>query len=118
MNGKKEWFIPDGYMSDTERNGLVSHEAICILNLSGRTAHVEFTFYFEDREPLGGFSTECLSDRTNHYRLDKAENIRGERVPKMTPYAVFVKSDEPIIVQASRLDVSQPEYALMTTIAY
>ena len=33
------------------------------------------------------------------------------------PY-VLVESDRPIVVQCSRLDVSQPEYALMTTIAY
>lgn len=118
MRGKTEWLIPDGYMSDTKKGSLVSHEAICILNLSGKTAHIEITLYFEERAPLGGFHTVCENERTNHYRLDKAVNDRGQTIPKMTPYAVLVQSDVPVVVQASRLDVSQPEYALMTTIAY
>ena len=27
--GKKEWIIPDGFMSDTQKGELVSHEAVC-----------------------------------------------------------------------------------------
>ena len=42
----------------------------------------------------------------------------GQTIPREVPYAILVESDRPIVVQCSRLDVSQPEYALMTTIAY
>ena len=118
MQGKKSWIIADGYMSDTEKGGLVSHEAICVLNLSGETAHMDITVYFEDREPIRKITAVCESERTNHIRLDRAVSASGERIPKNTPYAVLVESDVPIVVQASRLDVTQPEYALMTTIAY
>ncbi len=45
-------------------------------------------------------------------------NDEGKRIPRNKPYAILVQSDRPIVVQCSRLDVSQPEYALMTTIAY
>lgn len=118
MNGKKEWYIADGYMSDTEKGEFVSHEAVCVLNLSGETAHIEITVYFEDEAPLRGICAECENERTNHIRLDRAVGGDGRKIPRNKPYALAVKSDVPIIVQCSRLDVSQPEYALMTTIAY
>lgn len=118
MTGKTEWYIADGFMSDTEKGGLVSHEAVCVLNLSGETAHIEVTVYFEDEEPLRGIFAECGNERTNHIRLDKAVGEGGRTIPRNKPYALAVKSDRPIIVQCSRLDVTQPEYSLMTTIAY
>ncbi len=110
--------IADGYMSDTQKGDFVSHEAICVLNLSGAEAHINITLYFENDEPLRGIHATCAHERTNHIRLDKAVCDDGRKIPKNTPYAVLVESDRPIVVQSSRLDVSQPEYALMTTIAY
>ena len=118
MFGKNTWLIPDGYMGDTVRGETVSHEAVCVLNLSGETAHIRITLYFEDRPPLRGFTAVCEHERTNHVRLDKIQNDKGEFIPRNTPYAVPVESDVPVVVQSSRLDVTQPEYALMTTIAY
>ena len=116
--GKNTWFIADGYMSDTVKGEFVSHEAVCVLNLSGETAHVSITVFFEDAEPLRGFTAVCEHERTNHIRLDKAINDKGQTIPRNKPYALLVESDRPIVAQCSRLDVSQPEYALMTTIAY
>ena len=118
MYGKNVWMIADGYMSDTVKGEYVSHEAICVLNLSGEEAHVKLTVYFEDDEPLRDICATCKNERTNHIRLDKVISADGRKIPKNTPYAVLVESDRPVVVQASRLDVSQPEYALMTTIAY
>ncbi|MBE6584856.1 MAG: hypothetical protein E7649_07810 [Ruminococcaceae bacterium] len=118
MYGKNVWMIPDGYMSNTQKGDLASHEAICVLNLSGEDAHINITVYFEDDEPLRGISAVCKHERTNHIRLDKVISADGRKIPKDTTYALLVESDRPIVVQASRLDVSQPEYALMTTIAY
>lgn len=116
--GKTHWLIPDGYMSNTAKGDFVSHEAVCVLNLSGETAHISLTLYFEDRAPMRGFCAVCEHERTHHIRLDRLKNDAGEAIPRCVPYAVEVTSDRPIVVQASRLDVSQAEYALMTTIAY
>ena len=118
MAGKKEWFIPDGFMNHTSNGDFVSHEAICVLNMQQEEAHVQLTFYFEDRDPLTGFVVPVAGQRTNHIRLDRIVGPQGEKVPYDTPYAVYVKSDLPIIVQHSRMDVSQPAMALMTTIAF
>lgn len=118
MYGKNVWMIADGYMSDTVKGDYVSHEAICVLNISGADANINITLYFEDDEPMRGIHAVCKNDRTNHIRLDKVITDDGKKIPRNKPYAVLVESDQPIVVQSSRLDVSQPEYALMTTIAY
>ncbi len=118
MFGKNTWLIPDGFLSDTVNGEYVSHEAICVLNLSGNTAHITLTLYFENAEPMGGFHAVCEHERANHIRLDRQINDEGKPIPRNTPYAILVESDQPIVAQYSRLDVSQPEYSLMTTIAY
>ncbi len=118
MLGKKEWVIPDGFMNDTQNGDFNSHEAVCVLNLSENTAHIKITIFFEDSEPLKGFETICESNRTNHIRLDKIKTSDGKSIPFGKSYAVLVESSEPIVVQHSRMDVSQSEMALMSTIAY
>ena len=118
ITGKKEWIIPDGFMNNTKSGEFCSHEAVCVLNVSGKKASIKLTVYFEDREPLTGFETECENNRTKHIRLDKLKSKDGKSIPFGESYAILVESDEPIIVQHSRMDVSSSDMALMTTIAY
>lgn len=118
MVGKYSWYIPDGFMNATANGGFESHEAACVLNMNAEDALVTLTFYFEDREPLEGFRVTVPGKRTKHIRFDWIENEQGEKVPHGVPYAVTVMSTLPVIVQHSRMDVSQPEMTLMTTIAY
>ncbi len=118
MLGKTEWAISDGFMSASNSGGYDSHEAVCVLNLSDKTANVAITVYFEDSEPLTGFTARCGAARTNHIRLDKIKNANGMPIPKEKPYALLVQSDVPIVVQHSRMDVTQADMTLMSTIAY
>lgn len=118
MTGKKEWVISDGFMNATSSGAFVSHEAVCVLNLSGQTANIKIAIYFEDRDPMKGFTAICENDRTNHIRLDKIVNDQGEKIPHEVSYAIVVESDVPIVVQHTRMDVSQADMALMTTLAY
>lgn len=118
MTGKKEWLIADGFMSSTASGEYVSHEAVCVLNMTDSDAHIELTVYFEDREPMTGLTAVCGARRTNHIRLDRIRTASGDAIPHDVPYAVRVLSDQPVIVQHSRMDVSQPAMTLMTTIAY
>ena len=115
--GKKEWLIADCYY-DSKWNGQVSHEAVCVLNTSEKEAHISFTLFFEDREPITGFTAVCGSMRTHHIRRDRILNADGEHIPVDTPYALLVESDVEVVCQYSRLDTAQSEMALMTTIAY
>ncbi len=118
MIGKLTWLIPDGYMNPTANGDFVSHEAVCALNVTDTEAHIKLTIFFEDRDPMTGFTAVCGAKRTNHIRLDKLVNDAGEKIPHGVSYAVLVESDVPVVMQHSRMDVSQPEMALMTTIPY
>ena len=116
--GKKQWLIADGYMSNTKNGDYVSHEAVCVLNLNEETAMISITVYFEDREPLYSFKAECPSKRKKHIRLDKIENKDGVKIPLGVPYALLIESNVPVVCQHSRMDVTQAEMTLMTTMAY
>lgn len=116
--GSKVWFIPDGYYSSKSTGMFPSHEAICVLNPGKKDAKIKITLYFEDRDKMEGFIAECKAERTNHIRMDKLRDVNGKGIPLDVPYAMMVESDTEIIVQYSRMDTSQAEMALMTTIAY
>lgn len=118
MIGKTVWAIGDGFMSDTANGAYVSHEAICVLNTCDQDAEINITVYFEDKEPIGGFKAVCGARRANHIRLDKIVNDKGEVIPHEVPYALLVESNVPVVAQHSRMDVSQAEMTLMTTMAY
>ena len=116
--GKKVWLVPDAYLNSTSLNDSVSHEALCVINTSHRTAKIAITLLFEDRDAWCGIKARCEPMRTNHIRMDKITNADGELIPRDTPYALLVESSEPIVCQYTRLDTSEREMALMTTIAY
>lgn len=117
--GDRVWFIPDCYYPEITSPGhYVSHEAICILNTGEEDANLDIILYFEDREPMKNFKASCAGERTNHLRLDLLKDEEGNPVPKGVPYAIMVKSDVPIVIQYSRLDTTQAEIGLMTTMAY
>jgi hypothetical protein len=116
-DGKRKWFVPDAYLPATSTGDAVSHESACLLNTSDVDAHVRFTFYFEDRDPIGPIELTLEARRTRHVRLDDRDAIAGVELPRGVPYAYTVESDVPIVLQHSRLDTSVA-YTLFTTIAY
>ena len=108
--GKCEWLIPDAFFPVKDNGDYVSHEAICILNTGDEDATVDFTLYFEDREPMEGFTAGCGARRTHHVRMDRIKSKSGE--------SVLVKSNVPVVVQYSRCDTTQSELAFMAVMAY
>lgn len=119
IHGSKTWFVPDCYWPEITTEGhYVSHEAICVLNTQAQNACLKITLYFEDREPMEGFFAQCPARRTHHVRLDKLLDQKGNHVPMGVPYAVMVESNVPVVVQYSRLDTTQVNESLMTTMAY
>lgn len=117
--GKKTWLIPDCYLNSVSKNESVSHEAICVINTTDVDAKIELTLYYEDRDKIEGeFVSECKAGRTHHIRLDRIVSKNGEKIARDVPYAMLVEANTEIVVQYSRLDTSEVEMALMTTIAY
>ncbi|MHB8062770.1 MAG: sensory rhodopsin transducer [Ruminiclostridium sp.] len=107
--------IPDAYWHSKSKGCFPSHESVCVLNAGGKPAHISMTLYFEDREKLEGFNVVVESERTTHIRMDKQRNNVGQAVPMDTPYAIVVRSDVLLTMQYTRMDTSQPEMAIMTT---
>jgi len=118
--GSLVWYIPDAYLPQpvVGDGPYIGHEAVCVLNVSAEDAHLHFDFYFEDRSPVKDIGVDVLSERTRHVRLDKPEQLSGFAVPVGVPYAIRVRSDVPVIVQYSRLDTTQKQCTLMTTMAF
>ena len=116
--GAKTWYIADSYLPDQSTGGMRSHESVCVLNLSDRSAKVKITVYFEDREPLTGLEAECPAQRTKHVRMEQIKTSSGEMIPLAKPMALMVESDVEVVVQHTRLDTTQPAMAVMTTMAY
>jgi hypothetical protein len=116
--GKRYWFVPDAFLPAESSHGVASHEAACLLNASDRPARVRFTFFFEDRDPLGPVELTVEARRTWHVRLDDPASLGGVELPRGLPYAYTLESDIPVVLQHSRLDTSAGGYTLFTTIAY
>ncbi|HEY3600381.1 MAG TPA: sensory rhodopsin transducer [Chthoniobacterales bacterium] len=117
--GRKRWAIAEGYIpgkSTGPAPAMTSHEACCILNASSRTAKVRITIFFEDRAPVGPFRFTVAARRTRHLRFNNFND--PEQIPRDTAYSSLIESDEPIVVQHSRLDSRQNANALLSTIAY
>ena len=117
--GKERWAIAEGYIpgsSHGPRPAMLSHETICILNTTGNKAVVKVHIYFSDREPVGPFIIEVPARRTRHVRFNDLKD--PETIPHETDFSCVIQSDQPVVVQHTRLDSRQAENALMTTIAY
>jgi len=118
MEGAKTWYVPDGFYPPVSNGVYPSHEAICVLNPGTQDAEIEITLYFEEKAKIGGFKTICKGERTHHVRMDRLKNTDGEGIPAGVPYAMMIRSDVDVIVQYSRMDTTQAEMALMTTMGY
>jgi hypothetical protein len=117
--GRKVWVIAEGYIpseSSYSDRALVSRETACILNPGDRDAHVDLTIYFADREPAGPYRITVAARRTLHLRFNDLDD--PQPVPRDSDYASVFQSDQPIVVQHTRLDSRRSEVSLMSTIAY
>lgn len=117
--GHKVWAIAEGYIPSFG-NGpepqMTSHETACILNAGPKDANVVLTIFYSDRDPVGPYRVVVPAQRTKHVRFNDLSD--PETIPTDTDYACVIESDEPIVVQHTRLDSRQAENALMSTMAY
>lgn len=118
--GKKRWCIAEGYIPAPGPNAtldaLRSHETACILNPGAEDAHIVLTVYFHDREPAGPYHLTVPARRTLHMRFNELET--PERVPRETEYSSVFESDQPVVIQHTRLDARLGSIALLSTMAY
>lgn len=115
--GKLRWVIAEGYLppfNPDDSYELRSHEAACILNAGEVEARISITIFFTDREPIGPYRLAVPPRRTVHLRFN--DLVDPAPIPVNTPYSSLIESDQPVVVQHTRLDSRQA--ALLSTIAY
>jgi len=119
--GSRIWTIPDAYLpavGPPGAPGYIGHESLCVLNAGPRDAHLAISLLFADRPAQRGIRVTVPAERCRHIRFDKPEELGGFVVPRETPYGLVVESDEPVVVQHSRLDVTQPNMAFLSAIGH
>ena len=117
--GQTRGAIAEGYIpsqSSFTDPALISHKTACILNAGDAPAHARITVFFADRDRLGPYLVTVEPRRTPHLRFNDLE--RPEPIPRDTPYSSVFESDEPIVVQHTRLDSRHAEVSLLSTLAY
>jgi hypothetical protein len=95
---------------------MTSHDTVCMLNATEHEAHVELTIYFADNEPAGPYSICVPPRRARHQKFNDLTDPAP--IPTGLDFSCIVRSDQPIVVQQTRLDSRQAANALLSTIAY
>lgn len=117
--GSLTWVIGDGYIpawSNGPEPEMLSHESASMLNTGDVDAEVSLTIYHEDREPVGPYFITVPARRTVHQRFNELND--PEPIPLGVGYAVVIESDQPIVVQHTRLDSRQAANTIFSTIAH
>lgn len=117
--GARRWAIAEGFIPGRGVQGdeaLESHETLCVLNASARDARLELTIFFADRGPAGPYRRTLPAERTLHWRFNDLDD--PEPVPRDTDFAAVLVSDQPVVVQHTRLDSRPEALALLTTVAH
>jgi len=103
--GKRTWVFADGDLPP-HPEGVAepkAHEALMVVNNTGRPAHLRITLLFEHAEPREGLALTVPARRVSCFRMDQA--IWGsDYVVPFGQYAVILESDVPVVAVFGRLD--------------
>ena len=121
QNGKKNWYIVDGWIPReklTENSDYVGHECLLILNCNDKPADVYIDVFFEDRDPIENLKFVVPAKRVKSIRMDKPEQFAGISIERLYQYSLRVRSDVEVVVQFGRMDVTQPNCAYIGLMGY
>ncbi|MDD3777137.1 MAG: sensory rhodopsin transducer [Actinomycetota bacterium] len=114
--GKRIWLFPDGELPVPDPGStLAAHEALMVLNTSGRDASLKLSFYFEDREPEENIKLAVKAKRVKCIRMDDPVQLGGFKLPYSTQYALRVESNIPVTATFGRLDTASDRMAFYTS---
>lgn len=121
MNGKKNWYIVDGYRPYAQAgmtNDYEGHECFMILNTNHQDAHVLLDIYYEDKAPVEGIPLVVPAKRIKAFRSSDKDVLGGLELGINEQYSMRIRSDIGVIVQYGRLDINQPNMAFLATMGY
>jgi len=115
--GARVWIFADGFLPQKGPGGkYLGHDCLCVVNTGDEDADLLLDFYFEDREAVQSIPARVGARRSLHLRLDKP--LEGFTLPREIPYSLRLRSSVPVVAQYSRLDVTQANATLMTSLGY
>lgn len=120
MDGKKNWYIVDGYRPPAEAGvaHYEGHECIMILNCNETDAHCLIDVYFDNRPPVLGIPYLAPAQRISAFRSND-KSVFGELELEVNmQYSLRIRSDVGVIVQYGRLDITQPNMAYLATLGH
>ena len=116
--GKKIWVFPDGDLPAAGDGSQKGHESLIILNSSDKDSKISFEIYFEDKDPVKDITATVKAQRVRCFRLDSPiGDAKTFQIP-FGQYALVIKSQQPVVAQIGRMDVSQPNLAYYTVMGY
>jgi len=118
MYGSRTWFFPDGDRPPLGDSLMKGHESYVLLNPNAQDAHVTFTLYFEDEEPVREIPFTVPAERVRCFQTHNPGHFGQHTLPVARQYAVKIQSDVPVIAQYGRLDARQENLAYYTTMGF
>jgi hypothetical protein len=98
-----EWLIPDGYLPGGGDKELPGHEAICLVNTTGKDAQILLDVYFVDRDPILGVQLTAPAQRSAHWGIGGPYKLPGVDIPERTPFSLRLRSETCLGVQYTRV---------------
>ena len=116
--GARVWIFADGFLPEQGEGGkYLGHDCLCVVNTGLEDATLLLDFYFENQDAVEGIAARVGAKRSLHLRLDRSEKL-GYTLPREIPYSLRLRSSVPVVAQYSRLDVTQANATLMTTLGF
>lgn len=121
MNGKKNWYIVDGWIpvgEEEKREEYCGHESLMILNCNDQDAKIYLDIFFPDKDPVENIELIVPAKRSRCFRMEKPDMIGGVKLKRLEDYSMRVRSDIEVVVQFGRMDVTQKNLSYIGLIGY
>jgi hypothetical protein len=120
-NGKKNWYIVDGYLpypGEVKEKRFEGHEAVMLLNCNEEDAEVLIDIYYEEKKPVKDIRIRVKAETVKCIRMDHPDEIGGVMLGRQEQYSLRIRSNVSIVAQYGRMDVAQPNLAYIGMIGY
>jgi hypothetical protein len=117
--GRCRWAIAAGFVPARGRGPepeFTSRDRLCLLNAGEEAANVRVRVVYAAHDVVGPFRLVVAPRRVRHVRIN--DLIFPEAVRLEEPYGLDISSDEPVVVQFSRMDTRAPANAGLMTLAW
>ena len=102
--GKKVWVFPDAELPPVGVNSIPGHESIIIVNPGKKDAHITFTLFYADKEPVKEIQITVEGERVRCLRTNEEKDFGKHTAAFSEQYSIVLESDMPIVAQYGRAE--------------